>query len=151
MSCTVLYQSLHAYTSWSHVQELLAPPPLASSASTGQQSCHPWHCVLSSVYSIFTEVGVTRSILMRSIATRSTPMRSTCREINSQEINLLQDQLNVLMFCFMGQEHPWANTKTFWPCWSVFDLVELGITSSIPHSMWFSSLQQYLTTVGKIP
>ena len=63
-----------------------------------------------------TEFGVTRSILMRSIATRSTPMRSTCREINSHEINLSQDQLNVLMFYFMGQEHPWANTKTFWPC-----------------------------------
>ena len=41
MARSILCQSVHAYMSWIHAQELLAPPPLASHASAAQQSCHP--------------------------------------------------------------------------------------------------------------
>jgi len=62
--------------------------------------------------------------------------RSTCHEINlsrdqlvtrstCHEINLSRDQLNFVLFCFIGQDHHWANTKPFWSCSSAFDLLEL--------------------------
>ena len=54
------------------------------------------------------------------------------------------------MFCFIGQEHHWANTKKFWSRWS---LVELG-TTSIPQismlSQYFLATNLYLPNDTKL-